>query len=665
MDIDHAHSCCHPASSEEGEHVIADYRRRFWLSLLLTGVILFLSKMPWEMLGLTPPIDIPLQDLWLTLFSTFLFGYGGWPFLKYGYEEIRSREPGMMTLIALAICVAYFYSLAVVGGLSGTLFFWELATLIDIMLLGHWIEMRSVIGAGKALEALSHLLPSTAHRYRVDGKIEDIPLNALKIDDRVLVRPGEKIPADGRVVEGESAVDEALLTGESLPLLKRSGDAVLGGSLNGEGSLQVEVLSSGAESFVHKMIAIVKNAQASRSKTQDLANRAALWLTFVALTAGLLTLIAWYGFYGSTLDFALERVVSVMIITCPHALGLAVPLVVSVSTTLAAQKGILIRNRQAFERARQLDAIVFDKTGTLTIGKFAVECVLYAESPHPKDSILRWAASIESHSQHPIARAIVTHSGEVTTVEGFHSLSGVGAKGHVEGHEIGVYSLTYAQESEWNFPLEWLDRAKETTSCVVTVDGEVGACILLADQVRPTSRKVVEELKAHGIDVFMLTGDRKESAVHVGNILGIPSDRIFCGVKPEEKQAAIKRIRASSALCVGMVGDGVNDAPALVEADVGIAIGAGTDVAIEAGEIVLVQSDPKAVIDLIALAKATYRKMQENLVWATGYNLIAIPLAAGVLYDFGILLSPAVSAILMSFSTVICAANAQLLRRKS
>ncbi len=574
-------------------------------------------------------------------------------------------RPGMMTLIAVAITTAYAYSVAVVLGLEGMPFFWELATLIDIMLLGHWIEMRSVGSASAALEALARLLPSEAHLIAENGT-EDVALERLAVGDRVLVKPGERVPVDGEVIAGRSAVNESMLTGESRPVTKNAGDEVIGGSINGEGSLTVEIRRTGSESFLSQVMELVAEAQASKSRTQDLADRAALVLTLVALVGGALTFVVWRVVESASTAFSLERAVTVMVITCPHALGLAIPLVVAVSTALGAGRGVLIRNRSAFEDARKVDAVVFDKTGTLTLGRFGVTDVLAFGPDVTEQRLVQLAASVESNSQHPIAQGIVEASADPLPVEQFASLTGRGVRGVVEGVVVEVVSPGYVRDAGLDLPegpasaeLSRLADAQGKTVVFVLIDGRLAGAIALADVVRPESREAVRALKELGVKAMMLTGDDARVAGWVAEQLGL--DEYFAGVLPDQKAAKIREVQQAG-YTVAMTGDGVNDAPALAQADVGIAVGAGTDVAIETADVVLVRSDPRDVVSAVALSKATYRKMRQNLAWATGYNVIAIPLAAGVLYAEGILLSPAVGAVLMSASTVIVAINARLLR---
>ena len=646
-------------------HMVADFRKRFWISLALTIPILILSPMIQEFVGLGERLRFAGDQYLLWFFSSIVFFYGGFPFLKGFAEELRNRKPGMMTLIAIAISTAYFYSAAVVLGLSGMGFFWELVTLIDIMLLGHWIEMKSVMGASRALEELARLMPSTAHRLSKDGKIDDIPIEQLLSGDRILIRPGEKIPADGLVIEGLSSVDESMLTGESKPVSKQSGAKVIGGAVNGEGSLTVEVKKTGKESYLNQVIELVRQAQESKSRTQDLANRAAVILTFVAIVGGALTFAAWFFLSDQSLAFAIERAVTVMVIACPHALGLAVPLVVAVSTAIAAKNGLLIRDRAAFERSRNIDAIIFDKTGTLTQGKFGVTDTLTFDPQVPKEEVLAFAAAVEAHSEHPIAKGIVASTPIKKSVSGFKAIPGKGAQGVVEGKEVAVVSPGYLRENKILIPsgLDEIEKLSTQGKTVIYVlfSGKLVGAIALADIIRPESKAAITRLQSQGIKCMMLTGDNKLVAKWVAQEIGL--DEYFAEVLPHQKSEKIKEVQARG-LIVAMTGDGVNDAPALAQSDVGIAVGAGTDVAIETADIILVRSNPMDVAAIIGLSKATYDKMIQNLWWATGYNIIAIPLAAGVLYKMGILLSPAVGAVFMSVSTVIVAFNAKSLRLK-
>jgi Cu2+-exporting ATPase len=646
--------------------MVDDFRRRFWVSLGLTLPVLATSEMIQHFLGLRGAFAFPGDRFVEFAFASAVYFYGGWPFLTGLVAELRKRLPGMMTLVAVAITVAYAYSALVVFGLPGNVFFGETATLIDIMLLGHWIEMRSVLGASRALEQLVRLLPAVAHRLGAGGSIEEVPLDALQPRDRVLVKPGEKIPTDGLVVAGRTSVNQAMLTGESQPVEKGESDEVIGGAVNGEGAITIEVRRIGADTYLSQVIELVRRAQETRSRTQDLANRAALWLTLIAIGGGTLTLVAWLG-AGREFSFALERMVTVMVITCPHALGLAVPLVVAVSTALSARQGLLIRDRSAFERARELDAVVFDKTGTLTEGRFGVTDIV-ALNGRTEHEVLRLAAALESRSEHPIAAGIVrvaTERGvQYSAPDGFAAIPGKGAQGTVDGVAVKVVSPGYVRDQglgAWDQG-EGVQRLADQGKTIVYVlaDGKLIGAIALADIIRPESREALGRLKAMGIKPIMLTGDSAAVARRVAGELGL--DEYFAEVLPDQKAAKIGEVKRRG-LTVAMVGDGVNDAPALVAADVGIAIGAGTDVAIESADIVLVRSDPRDVPAIVELARATYRKMVQNLWWATGYNALAIPLAAGVLARAGILLSPALGAVLMSVSTVVVALNAQLLGR--
>jgi Cu2+-exporting ATPase len=644
-------------------HMIADFRRRFWVSLILTVPVLALTPLIQRWLGLAQTLAFPGDSYVQFGFASVVFFYGGWPFLTGLGDELRRRQPGMMTLIALAISVAYGYSSVVVFGLPGEVFFWELATLIDIMLLGHWIEMKSVLGASAALESLVRLMPAEAHRLATDGSTRDVPVSDLERGDRVLVKPGEKMPTDGVIVEGITSVNEAMLTGESKPVEKGPGAAVIGGSVNGEAAVTVEVQKTGEETYLSQVIALVRQAQESRSRTQDLANRAAVWLTAIALGAGSVTLVTWLAL-GREFVFALERTVTVMVIACPHALGLAVPLVVAVSIAISAGHGLLIRDRSAFERARELDAIVFDKTGTLTEGRFGVTDVISLRGRDER-ALLRLAAGLESQSEHPIAAGVVRSAKErgleVPTPRDFKAIPGKGAEATVDDARVKVVSPGYlkAQGLTADDPRIRTVAEQGKTVVYVLVDDQLEGAIALADVVRPESREALRRLKSMGIKAIMLTGDAEAVARWVASQLDL--DEYFAEVLPDQKAARIKDVQARR-LTVGMVGDGVNDAPALTQADVGIAIGAGTDVAIESADIVLVRSDPRDVTAIVDLARATYRKMIQNLWWATGYNAFAIPLAAGVAAPAGIVLSPAVGAVLMSVSTVIVAVNARLLR---
>jgi Cu2+-exporting ATPase len=641
--------------------MVEDFKKRFWISLALTVPILALSPMIQRFLGLGDALAFPGSLFVLWALSSVVFFYGGWPFLKGIYNELRGGRPGMMTLISIAITTAYVYSSAVVFGLEGTIFFWELATLIDVMLVGHWIEMKSVMGASKALEELARLMPSEAHKVMPDGSVVDVPIEELQHGDRILVKPGEKVPADGAVVEGQTSVNESMLTGESVPVTKKVGGEVIGGSINGEGSVTVEVQKTGEESFLSQVIDLVRQAQESKSKTQDLANRAALWLTIVALGGGALTLFVWTVVMGMDFAFAIERMVTVMVIACPHALGLAVPLVVAVSTALAAGNGLLIRDRTAFEAARNLQAIIFDKTGTLTEGRFGITDTLVFDDRLNEAGLLRLAAAVEARSEHPIAQGIAAAVERPPAVEGFAAIPGKGAEGTVEGRDVKVVSPGYvrAQGLAIEDPRYEALSAQGKTVVFVLLDGKLAGAVALADVIRPESKEAIAALKEMGVRTMMLTGDNKKVAAWVAQEIGL--DEVFAEVLPQQKADKVKEVQARG-LSVAMTGDGVNDAPALAQADVGIAVGAGTDVAIETADVILVRSNPLDVTAVVKLSRSTYRKMIQNLWWAAGYNIIAIPLAAGVLYSFGILLGPAVAAVFMSASTVIVSINARFLK---
>ncbi|WP_372869532.1 copper-translocating P-type ATPase [Planomicrobium okeanokoites] len=595
--------------------------------------------------------------------STVVFFYGGWPFLTGGISELKEKNPGMMTLIALAITIAYGYSTLVVFGWDGNQLFWELATLVDIMLLGHWIEMRSIMGASNALEQLVKLMPSEAHKLDEQNQVQDVPLSEIRNKDWVLVKPGEKIPVDGMIVEGKSTIDESMLTGESVPIDKAEGDGVIGGSVNKEGSLTIEVEKTGEESYLSQVITMVKEAQESKSRTQDLTNRAAKWLFYLALVAGFVTLFAWLAL-GYSFDIAIERMVTVMVITCPHALGLAAPLVVAVSTSISAKQGLLIRNRADFEGARNLNAVVFDKTGTLTKGEFGVTDIV-ANGQYTDEEVLMLAAAIEQNSEHPIAAGIVKTAREkgvaIGKVSDFESITGKGIQGKVNGQKVNVVSPGYVNSNKISYNQEKFNELSEEGKTVVFVlaEDKLAGMIALADIVRETAKEAVATLKEKGIHSIMLTGDNQKVANWVAKQVGI--DEVYAEVLPDDKANQIKKIKEKG-WKVAMTGDGVNDAPALATADLGIAIGAGTDVAMETADVVLVKSNPNDVVVLIDLSKKTYRKMVQNLWWATGYNIFAIPLAAGVLAPWGILVSPAIGAVFMSLSTIIVAINAKLLK---
>ncbi|MBN2848836.1 MAG: copper-translocating P-type ATPase [Coriobacteriia bacterium] len=642
------------------------FRDKFWLSFALSVPAIVWSEMVQELLGYTAPV-FPGSAYIPAVFGTIVFFYGGLPFLKGARNELADRLPGMMTLISLAITVAFGYSLAVTFGAPGMDLWWELATLVTIMLLGHWIEMRSVSQASGALAELASLLPDEAERLGPDGGTEHVAVSALAVSDLVLVRPGARVPADGEVTEGESQVDESMITGESRLVGKAPGDAVIAGTVNGSGSLRVRVTRTGDDTALAGIMRLVAGAQASRSRVQDLADRAARLLTFVAIGSATLTALGWW-IAGAEWSYIVERVVTVLVIACPHALGLAIPLVVAISTTLGARNGLLVRDRRGLEGARLLDLVVFDKTGTLTLAKHRVVRTATVTGLDAAGASAL-AAAAEADSEHPIARALVQAAGEagreVSAASGFESLPGQGVQARVDGRVVAVGGPALLEQLGLTLPAELEDAAREAREAGLTVvhlvaDGAVAAVFAIGDSVRPESAAAVERLRAMGIESAILTGDARQVAAAVAAELGI--ERVLAEVLPADKARTIEGLQAEGRR-VAMVGDGVNDAAALATADVGIAIGAGTEVAIEAGDIVLVRSDPRDVASVVSLSRATYRKMVQNLWWAAGYNIIALPLAAGVLAWAGITLSPAVGAVLMSASTVIVAANAQLLRR--
>ncbi len=634
--------------------MLKDFRKRFFVSLIITIPILLLSPLIQEFFNFQ--FSFTGKDYLLFLLSSIVFFYGGIPFLKGSYKELKSKSPGMMTLVAFAIIVSYFYSSAVVFGLSGKFFFWELSTLIVVMLLGHWIEMRSVIGAGKALESLTKLLPSKAHLVKDDG-IVDVELSELKKGNVVLVKPGEKIPVDGVIKKGKSSVNESLVTGESKPVVKEEGDEVIGGSINGEGVLRVKITKLGEESYVNQVIKMVEKARESKSKTQSFADSAAKWLTIIAISIGGLTLGVWI-YFGESFVFALERMVTVVVTTCPHALGLAIPLVVAVSTSISAKNGLLVRDRTAFEKARKIEKIVFDKTGTLTKGEFGVSEVIGG------DKVLKYAVSLESNSEHPIAQGIVRKGEEkgikLLEVKDFRNIPGRGVEGMINNKIVRAVGNNYLKENDIKIDNNEINRLGEKGRTIVYVleKKKIIGAVDLSDIIRDESKEAVKELKNMGISCVMITGDNEKVAEWVGSELGL--DDYYSEVLPDDKAEMVKKIQ-SGGVVTAMVGDGVNDAPALVQSDVGIAIGAGTDVAVESADIILVKNNPEDVVSIIKLSRATYDKMVQNLLWATGYNIVAVPLAAGVLYNMGFLLSPAMGAVLMSLSTVIVAVNARFL----
>ncbi len=640
------------------EMMIADFKRRLFISLIVTIPILILSPMIQEWTNIK--ITFTGSNYLLFALSTFIYFYGGWPFLKGLKDELKEKKPGMMTLIAMAITVAYLYSTATVFGLKGNDFFWELATLIDIMLLGHWIEMRAVLSASSALDELAKLMPNTAHLIK-NGDVVEIDISELKSQDIILIKPGEKIPADGVIVKGNSYINESMLTGESKPIEKSEGEKLIGGSINGDGSLELQVENIGEDSYLSKVIDMVKKAQESKSKTQNLTDKAAFWLTIIALVVGFTTLIVWY-LITKDFAYAIARMATVMVITCPHALGLAMPLVVATSTAQSAKNGLLIRNRTQFENSRKIDTVVFDKTGTLTYGEFAVNFVEIFDDNYDEDRVIQLAATLENNSEHPIATGIIGRQEKMglstLEMENFQAIKGKGVEGTIDGKDIMVVSPGYLRENNIEVPRE-LPEHGVSTDVFLIIDDKLIAAIGLSDKIREESYNAIKRLKEEGIKTWMLTGDNEKTAKQVSEKLGL--DGYFAEVLPDQKQEKIKELQSQGRF-VAMTGDGVNDAPALAQADVGIAIGSGTDVAAETADIILVNSNPEDVVSLIDFGKATYRKMIQNLIWATGYNVVAIPLAAGVLSGIGIVISPAVGAILMSLSTVIVAINAKLLK---
>src|SRR6266480_2596582 len=655
----------HGAHDKHAGHSVEMFRDKFWWSLVLTVPTVIWSPTVQQWLGYHAPAFSGSTYI-PAVFGTILFFYGGMVFLRGAVQEIKDRLPGMMTLISLAITVAFAFSLAVTLGVPGMDLWWELATLITIMILGHWIEMRSIMQAQGALSELAKLVPDTATRV-IGEKVEDVPVTELRQGDIVLIRPGASIAADGIVRDGSSAVNEAMITGESRPVDKKPGDKVIAGTVNATGSLRVEVTGTGEQTALAGIMRLVAQAQSSRSRAQALADRAAFFLTVIAVVAAVITLVGWL-LAGATVAFAVERVVTVLVIACPHALGLAIPLVIAISTTLGARNGLLIRDRRGLEDARNLNAIIFDKTGTLTRGEFRVVDIATAPGISPDDA-LRLAASLERDSEHTIAQGVVKSAQErglsLTHTEQFQAIPGEGAQAIVEGRQLMIGGpallrrLAVSLDGELQKAMDKASQSAQTG--IVLIEGNRPLAVLaIADAIRPESHEAVQRLHKQKIQVIMMTGDSKAVAEGVAKELGI--DTVLAEVSPEQKASKVKELR-NAGKRVGMVGDGVNDAPAHATADVGIAIGAGTDVAVEAGDVVLIRSDPRDVPRIISLSKATYRKMIQNLWWAAGYNIVALPLAAGVLASRGVVLNPAVGAILMSFSTVVVALNAQLLRR--
>ena len=641
--------------------MIADFKKRFYVVLLLTVPVMLLSMQIQQWLHLN--FHFAGSNYLLFGLSTVVFIYGGWPFLTGWLSELKAKNPGMMTLIGFAITVAYIYSAATVFGLKGMDFFWELTTLILIMLLGHWIEMRSVAGASRELELLVQLMPAEAHL--IDGKnTTEVKTDSLKTGDLILIKPGEKIPADGMIEDGESYLNESMLTGESTPVQKSKGHEVIAGSVNGNGSLHVKVIHSGEDSYLSKVITLVKNAQDTKSNTQLLADKAAKWLTIIALIAGVGTFVFWLA-DGKDLAFAMERMVTVIVICCPHALGLAVPLVVAKSTSLSAQHGLLIKNRTAFENSRKITTIVFDKTGTLTIGKFEVSKIVSLQKDLDEKELIRLASALEQNSEHPIATGILQKVKDlkitIPKAENFKAITGQGVEATVEDKNIMVVSPGYLKEKKLTVPDGFTADDTETVVFVI-IGKELAGYIALSDEIRPESAEAIKTLKQENIKSILLTGDNSKVAASVSKTLRM--DSFIAEVLPHQKLEKIKELQSKGEF-VAMTGDGVNDAPALAQADIGIAVGSGSDIAAETAGIVLVNSNPKDIVSLILFGKATYRKMVQNLAWATGYNVVALPLAAGVLYNQGIVLSPAAGAVLMTVSTVVVAINASMLKVKT
>jgi P-type Cu2+ transporter len=653
-----------PSMGMEGHNhhamMIADFKKRFYLVLILTVPIMLLSAMIQKFMGVD--WQFTGSKYILLALSSVVFFYGGWPFFKGLVTEIKTKNPGMMFLIGFAITAAYIYSVAVVFGLKGEDFFWELATLILIMLLGHWIEMKSIAGASKELELLVQLMPADAHMVMPD-MVHDVKTDALKENDIILVKPGEKVAADGIILEGESYLNESMITGESKPVQKIKGQKVIAGSINGNGSIKVTVSHASKDSYISQLVKLVDDAQKSKSKTQLLADTAAKWLTIIAIVAGIGTFLFWF-LTGQTLAFAMERMVTVIVICCPHALGLAVPLVVAKSTALSAKNGLLIKNRSAFENARKITTIVFDKTGTLTVGKFEVSKIVPLKSEITENEVIRIASALEQESEHPIATGILLKAKDlsinVPSTENFKAITGKGIEATVEGKKVLVVSPGYLKENKITVPDGFTANDTETVVFVI-INNELAGYIALSDEIRPESAEAVKTLKENHIKSILLTGDNSKVAKSVSDTLGL--DSFIAEVLPDQKLEKIKELQGQGEF-VAMTGDGVNDAPALAQADVGIAVGSGSDIAAETAGIVLVNSNPKDIVSLILFGKATYRKMIQNLIWATGYNIVALPLAAGVLYSWHILLTPAIGAALMSVSTVVVAINAGMLRIK-
>ena len=661
--MDHSgmdHSSMDHDHHDHHAHMVADFKKRFYISLVIIIPILILSPTIQGFLGL----DLHFTGDSYLLFglSTVLFFYGGKPFLTGAKDELKAKSPGMMTLIAFAISISYLYSSLTVFVLSGMDFFWELGTLIMIMLLGHWIEMKSVMGASKALDEMVKLMPEIAHLLKDDGNVMDVPVKQLQVNDLILVRPGEKVPMDGVVVVGVSQIDESMISGESVPVEKIKDDEVIGGSINAQGGLTIRVTRTGGDTYLSQVIRLVKDAQESKSKTQRLADKAAKYLFYIALASGILTALVW-SVLGKEYNFVIERAVTVIVICCPHALGLAMPLVTAVSTSLAAKNGLLIRNRAVFENARNLNAVIFDKTGTLTEGKFGVDEIVAIGIE--KERLQELVYSVELNSEHPIAKGIVKSFAplnlNVLDVQNYQAKSGEGLVAKVNSQDLIIVGPRYLRTN--NIPFDenaYTNFAtKGKTVIFVLLEGKLVGYLALSDIIKETSKPAIAQLQDMGIKSIMLTGDNANVAHTVGEQIGIRE--VIAEVLPHEKADKVKAVHQSGSI-VAMVGDGINDAPSLAQADLGVAIGVGSDVAIETADVILVKSNPQDVVNIIRLSRKVYTKMIQNLVWATGYNLIALPIAAGVFYNQGIILHPAVGAILMSISTIIVAINARMLR---
>ena len=640
-------------------HHTPDFLKRFWITLVLSVPVLLLSHMIQQWLGFT--IAFQGDKYVLLVLGSIIYFYGGMPFFKGFLGEVKAGAIGMMTLVALAITVAYVYSVAVVFGLPGMDFFWELATLIVIMLLGHWLEMRSQMAASKALQSLVALLPNDVTVER-NGSPVKIKLEQLKNGDTVIIRPGEKVAADGLIVEGTSYLNESMLTGESVPVRKESGGKVIAGSINGDGALKIKATGVGKDSYLNKVINLVQDAQAAKSNTQNLADKVAKWLTIVAIVVGVGTFAYWYITMGD-LAFALERMVTVMVTACPHALGVAIPLVVAISTTLSATNGLLIRNRTAFETTRKLSTIIFDKTGTLTKGSHTVQKIIPLTEHYSENDLLQYAAAVQQNSEHHIAKGIMQTLSEkkleLWKSDNFRYMQGIGVTGIVNGKSVVAAGPNYFVQNNKQVPAipEEINQDAETVNFILIDDVPVGI-VSLADTIREGAKEAIDQLRSMNIKSFLLTGDNEKVAAAVSKQLGM--DGYLANVLPHHKQEKVKEFQDKGEI-VAMTGDGVNDAPALAAADVGIAVGSGTDVAAETADIILVNSDPRDVVKMIDFGKKTYSKMIQNLVWAVGYNVVAIPLAAGVLYPTFVL-SPAMGAVLMSVSTIVVALNASLLK---